>query len=84
MGTMSLKRDIDSLVYSDTEEAPAEEPNKRQKKQASNKSKRQPAVDPTYGQKWAFPVTDGLGAPSDDDLEFEDQSEALEYLRSVQ
>lgn len=81
---MSLKRDIDSLVYSDTEEAPVAEPNKRQKKHTHSKSKRQPAVDPTYGQKWAFPVTEGLGAPSDDDLEFEDQSEALEYLRSVQ
>ncbi|OIW31107.1 hypothetical protein CONLIGDRAFT_299855 [Coniochaeta ligniaria NRRL 30616] len=81
---MALKRDLDSLVYSDTEEAPVIEPNKRQKKQTSNRGKRQPAVDPTYGQKWAFSVTEGLGAPSDDDLEFEDQSEALEYLRSVQ
>lgn len=80
---MALKRDLDSLVYSDTEEPPAIEPNKRQRKQGKQ-SKRQPGVDPTYGQKWAFPVTDGLGAPSDDDLELEDQSEALEYLRSVQ
>lgn len=81
---MSLKRDADSLVYSDTKGAPAVEPNKRQKQQPSTKGKRQPAVDPTYGQKWAFQVTEGLGAPSDDDLEFEDQTEALEYLRSVQ
>jgi hypothetical protein len=81
---MSLKRDLDSLDYSDAEEAPAAEPSKRQKKQAPSKSKRQPNVDPTYGQKWAFQVTDGLGVPSDDDLEFEDQTEALEYLRSVQ
>jgi hypothetical protein len=60
-------------------------PNKRQRKQANKgkQTQRQPAVDPTYGQKCAFPV-DGLGAPSDDDLEFEDQTEALEYLRSVQ
>ncbi|KAB5560213.1 hypothetical protein GE09DRAFT_1116184 [Coniochaeta sp. 2T2.1] len=81
---MSLKRDADSLVYSDAEKTPAAEPNKRQKKQQSTKGKRQPAVDPTYGQKWAFQVTEGLGVPSDDDLEFEDQTEALEYLRSVQ
>lgn len=81
---MALKRDLDSLVYSDPEESPATESNKRRKKQTSYKGKRQPAVDPTYGQKWAFPVTEGLGAPSDDDLEFEDQTEALEYLRSVQ
>jgi len=81
---MALKRDLESLVYSDTEEPLVAAPNKRQRKQASNKGKRQPAVDPTYGQKWAFPVTEGLGAPSDDDLELEDQSEALEYLRSVQ
>ncbi|KAB5562866.1 hypothetical protein GE09DRAFT_1110073 [Coniochaeta sp. 2T2.1] len=82
--TMSVKRDADSLVYSDTEEIPVAEPNKRQKKQQSTKGKRLPAVDPTYGQKWAFQVTEGLGVPSDDDLEFEDQTEALEYLRSVQ
>jgi hypothetical protein len=80
---MAPKRDIDSLVYSDTENIPAMEGNKRQKKQPV-KSKRQPAVDPTYGQKFALPITEGLGAPSDDDLELEDQSEALAYLRSVQ
>jgi hypothetical protein len=84
---MANKRDHASLVYSDTEESTATpSTNKRQRKQHSNNRKQhngQPGIDPTYGQRNAFPV-DSLTTPSDDDLEFEDQTDALAYLRSVQ
>jgi hypothetical protein len=78
---MALKRDHDSLDYSDAEDAPVASSSKRQRKQANKAKHRQPTVDPTYGQKCAFPVLADL---SDDDLELEDQSEALAYLRAVQ
>jgi hypothetical protein len=86
---MTNKRDHDSLSYSDAEDSPAtqQQSNKRQRKQdKSNNHKRnqnnngQPGIDPTYGQRSAIPVE----YPSDDDIEFEDQSDALAYLHAVQ
>lgn len=80
---MALKREYDNHFYSDAEDAAPEPTPKRQRK-PTKQQQRQPAVDPTYGQKCAFPGLDGLISTSDDDLDFEDQTAALEYLRSVQ
>lgn len=40
----------------------------------------QPHIDPTYGQRGAFP---GLDASQDDDLFYGPASDGLEYLRMV-
>lgn len=81
---MANKRDHDALSYSDAEDSPITPPqaNKRQRKQdkRNQNNNGQPGIDPTYGQRSAIPIE----YPSDDDVEFEDQSDALAYLRSVQ
>ncbi len=40
-------------------------------------------TDQTYGQKSMFPVLDNPTAPREEDIECEDENDALEYLRSV-
>ncbi|KAI0476048.1 hypothetical protein GGR56DRAFT_693268 [Xylariaceae sp. FL0804] len=56
---------------------------KRRRDKASSRPKRT-GLDPTYGQYGAFgDLQDGSTAPGDSDLECEDDSEALSYLRSV-
>lgn len=51
---------------------------------SSNSSKRQgQGVDATYGQRWAFGDLDTATAPKNDGLEWEDESDALAYLKSV-
>jgi hypothetical protein len=52
---------------------------------AEKKSKLpEPKTDATYGQRSAFPGLDHPGhASDDDDLEFEDETDALAYLQSV-
>lgn len=60
------------------------EANKRHK--AGNSGKPKPtlaAVDPTYGQRAAFPGLDEPVEFSDNDLEQEDTCDALSYLKSV-
>ncbi|KAK4139120.1 uncharacterized protein C8A04DRAFT_16144 [Dichotomopilus funicola] len=61
-------------------------PNKRRREQQNTKSKpSEGKPDPTYGQRAAFPGLDdeGCGQISDEDLEFEENSDALAYLRAV-
>jgi len=41
------------------------------------------AIDATYGQRSVFPRMGQSTVPSDDDLECEDEHEALAYLQSV-
>jgi hypothetical protein len=59
---------------------------KRRREQHSSKPKQaEGKPDPTYGQRAAFPGLDGDVAANlnDDDLEFEEDAEALAYLRAV-
>lgn len=62
-----------------------EKPIKRPRYNASLHSSRRNAsgVDPTYGQRGAFGNLDYATVPSDEDLEWEDDTDALMYLRSV-
>ena len=77
-----MKRNLGALSYSDGEEAPPQPPNKRARNQ-TNKTKQEARTDSTYGQRCAFPsATDGAGL-SDDDLEYEDEADAMAYLASV-
>ncbi|KFY05083.1 hypothetical protein O988_00285 [Pseudogymnoascus sp. VKM F-3808] len=71
------KRDSSSVDY--------DEPSKRPRHNAPQKEGTQGRIDPTYGQRSAFPGLDGEGgfAEEDDDLDYGDDAGAMSYLRSV-
>jgi hypothetical protein len=82
---MGSKRDRDSLAYSEND-GDASVSNKRQRNMSNSNSKQSyslPGTDPTYGQRCMFPGLDEAVVPTDDDLEYEDEGDALDYLRSV-
>ena len=64
---------------------PAENHLKRPRNDQKQKQSGQARVDPTYGQRSAFPGLDSYSAyaEEDDDLEYGDDIEALQYLQSV-
>jgi hypothetical protein len=83
---MGSKRDHNALSYSDNDDAAPPSSNKRQRKRTPNQSKQNPeqqTMDLTYGQRCVFPGLGGATVPSDDDLEYEDEGDALAYLESV-
>lgn len=50
----------------------------------SNKQQTQEATtDVTYGQRYCFPSVNETLSHSDEDLDFEDETDALAYLQSV-
>jgi len=51
--------------------------------QASGSRQYEAGVDATYGQRAVFPSIGQSTVPVDEDLEFEDEREALAYLQSV-
>lgn len=79
---MGSKRNLDS----DVETPPAAPSAKRPRREgASSKRNHQNAyMDPTWGQKYFFLGQDATSTiPQDDDLDFEDDSDAMAYLRGV-
>lgn len=73
------KRDSAYLEYDETSKRPRHSGN------AAPKEGTQGRIDPTYGQRSAFPGLDeesGFGE-KDDDLDYGDNAEALSYLRAV-
>lgn len=78
---MGSKRNIASLSNSDSEDQPVQPISKRARNKPQSQSKQQ--SDLAYGQKSMFPSLDDLSALGNDGLEWEDQDEALEYLKSV-
>ncbi|KAL2198483.1 hypothetical protein P885DRAFT_32651 [Corynascus similis CBS 632.67] len=81
---MGSKRNHNSLT-ADGDEL-SQSPAKRLREQQSSKPKQaEGKPDPTYGQRTAFPGLDDdeCAQISDDDLEFEENSDALAYLRAV-
>ena len=84
---MAYKRNHDSISPSDGEDG-APQPSKRQRSKQSgtngNSGKsREPTTDLTYGQRSMFPSLEDSTVASDDDIEFEDEGDALAYLQSV-
>jgi hypothetical protein len=76
---MGSKRD-----NADVEGSVCESSNKRRRDHPPSKPKLpEPKTDATYGQRSVFPSLDHPTYPSDDDLEFEDESDALAYLKTV-
>ncbi|KAK4453336.1 hypothetical protein QBC34DRAFT_395331 [Podospora aff. communis PSN243] len=76
MGSKRDNADVDGSV--------GEPSNKRRRDHPPSKPKIPEAkTDATYGQRSVFPSLDHPTYPSDDDLEFEDESDALAYLKTV-
>lgn len=83
---MATKRDIDSVVNTDSEECQAQQSTKRARNSSGQKRSKQshePQTDLTYGQRCCFPGLDHDYANSDEDLEFEDETDAVAYLQNV-
>lgn len=81
---MGSKRDYDAVTADDNE--PSQSSSKRRREQQILKVKQvENKPDPTYGQRAAFPGLDDDDSAqiSDEDLEFEENSDALAYLRAV-
>lgn len=83
---MATKRDIDAVVGADSDEPLSHASNKRARNsgnQRKSKYSQEPQTDLTYGQRSCFPSLDHSIGNSDEDLDFEDESDALAYLQSV-
>lgn len=86
---MASKRNLASSSDGQADVSAAEQPaRKRSKNQSSSfKSGRQHQnshIDPTWGQKYVFSsYGDATTIPSDSDVEFEDDADAMAYLQSV-
>ncbi|KAK7739020.1 hypothetical protein SLS53_005918 [Cytospora paraplurivora] len=83
---MTTKRDIDAVAGTDSEEPFLQPSTKRARNSGNQKKSKQssePQTDLTYGQRHCFPGLDHSVFNSDEDLEFEDESDALAYLKSV-
>jgi len=79
---MASKRRRDAMTASENSQ-----PFKRQRNQTSissnSKNRDDPGTtDPNYGQRCVFPMDEST-VPRDEDLEFEDEADALAYLKSV-
>ncbi|KAL2019589.1 hypothetical protein VTK56DRAFT_9486 [Thermocarpiscus australiensis] len=83
---MAPKRNHNALAASEDDEETSYSSNKRRRDQQSSKLKHaEGKPDPTYGQRVAFPGLDDNEASQsmDDDLEYEENGDALAYLRAV-
>ena len=80
---MGFKRDIDNVSSDENED---QRHSKRRRDHRNGKKKQEDGeapMDVTYGQRLVFMSVEDSTVPSDDDLEFEDEGDALAYLRSV-
>lgn len=85
---MATKRDIDLVVNTDGQDCEPQQPTKRARNSGGQKKSRQshePQTDVTYGQRCCFPGLDHDHdrASSDEDVDFEDETDALAYLQQV-
>ncbi|KAM7217349.1 hypothetical protein V8F06_007292 [Rhypophila decipiens] len=81
---MGSKRNCNARALDGDDDPSTGMSNKRHQDRPPSKSRpAQPKVDPTYGQRAAFPGLDGPIDLSDNELEYEDAGDALSYLRSV-
>ena len=83
---MATKRDYDDLDEGEvTDDEPG--PSKRARKHTGAQARHQhqhSAIDPTWGQKYVFSnLEDGSTIPLGEEDDFEDDGDAMAYLRSV-
>lgn len=88
---MAAKRDLEAMTgpHGDVSAPPAPSTkrarnihNASQKKSSKQQSQEAP-TDVTYGQRYCFPSVNEVLSHSDEDLDFEDETDALAYLQSV-
>lgn len=82
----TTKRDIDAVINADSDERQPQQISKRARNSSGQKKSRQqqePLTDLTYGQRCCFPGLNHGYENSDEDLEFEDETDALAYLQTV-
>ena len=81
---MGSKRDHDQDVAFNEGDVQGQSSKRRRRDQANGADRQyEPAVDATYGQRSVFPSFGQSTVPSDDDIDCEDEQEALAYLQSV-
>ena len=83
---MATKRDIDAVINVDNDERQPQQSTKRARNssgQKKSKHSHEPQTNLTYGQRCCFPGLDHDYTNSDEDLEFEDETDALAYLQTV-
>lgn len=83
---MATKRDIDAVSNAEGDEPIPHASTKRARNsgnQRKSKHSQEPQTDLTYGQRSCFPSLDHSVGNSDEDLDFEDETDALAYLQSV-
>lgn len=93
---MATKRNIASLAESehDHSSSPPQPSSKRARNhnhndnnngsgQKKSTTSKEPATDITYGQRCCFPGLGDAATFSDEDLDLEDETDALAYLQSV-
>ncbi|KAK3310926.1 uncharacterized protein B0T15DRAFT_519887 [Chaetomium strumarium] len=83
---MGPKRNHSALAADDNEDPSSRSSSKRRREQQGSKPRQgEGKPDPTYGQRVAFPGLDDdePAQVTDDDLEFEENGDALAYLRAV-
>ncbi len=82
---MGTKRGHQALAGDGSDESSSFSTKRRREQHSSKPKQSEGKPDPTYGQRVAFPGLDGDGASNiiDDDLEFEEDTDALAYLRAV-
>lgn len=91
LSMMAAKRDLASLTESEHDSTVPSQPSSKRarntegsaQKKSTNKQHKEPATDVTYGQRCCFPGLGETAAFSDEDLEPEDDTDALAYLQSV-
>ncbi|KAJ4386788.1 hypothetical protein N0V93_009686 [Gnomoniopsis smithogilvyi] len=88
---MAAKRDLETMLEPDGDAPSSPAPSTKRSRNSDNagqkKSKKQQAqeaaTDLTYGQRYCFPSVHDTLSNSDEDLDFEDETDALAYLQSV-
>jgi hypothetical protein len=79
---MGSKRDQTQFEDEDSTKLPP----KRAKYEQSSKARQHQNshIDPTWGQKYVFSGLEGdTTIPKDEELDFEDDADAMQYLRTV-
>lgn len=89
---MAAKRDFESIMEPGADASSAPLPSTKRARNSNNAGQRksnkqqqaqEAATDVTYGQRYCFPSTNETHSYSDEDLDFEDETDALAYLQSV-
>lgn len=92
LGIMATKRDLEFITDPDADASSFPLPSSKRARSSNNAGQKKPnskqqaqeaTTDVTYGQRYCFPSAGETLSYSDEDLDFEDETDALAYLQSV-